>query len=53
MTPDPLTITKDQMAVVAERIMEEKFITAIPVVDDANRPLGMIHIHELLHSNII
>lgn len=53
MTPDPLTITKDQMAVVAERIMEEKFITAIPVVDDAHRPLGMIHIHELLHSNII
>ncbi len=53
MTKNPTTITKDRMAVEAERIMEQKFITAIPVVDEKQRPIGMVHIHELLTHNII
>jgi arabinose-5-phosphate isomerase len=53
MSKNPTTISPDRMAVEAARIMEEKFITAIPVVDAENRPLGMVHIHELLQHNII
>jgi arabinose-5-phosphate isomerase len=53
MTKNPITITKDKMAVEAERIMEEKFITAIPVLDKSNKPIGMVHIHNLLQENVI
>ncbi|MBN2136041.1 MAG: KpsF/GutQ family sugar-phosphate isomerase [Acidobacteria bacterium] len=53
MTKNPITISRDRMAVEAERIMEEKFITAIPVVDSENRPIGMVHIHNLLQESII
>jgi len=53
MTINPITITPDKMAVEAARIMEKMFITSIPVTDKANKPIGMIHIHELLQHNII
>lgn len=53
MSKNPTTISPDRMAVEAARIMEEKFITAIPVVDESSRPIGMVHIHELLQNNII
>jgi arabinose-5-phosphate isomerase len=53
MTKNPVTISQDRMAVEAERIMEEKFITAIPVVDSDDKPIGMVHIHNLLQENII
>ena len=53
MSKNPTTISPDRMAVEAARIMEEKFITSIPVVTDEGRPIGMVHVHELLQHNII
>jgi len=55
MTSDPETITADALAVVALRRMEERElgpITLLVVVDDAHKPLGLVHIHDILRAGI-
>jgi len=55
MTPDPETIEADTLAVVALRRMEEREqgpITVLVVVDPARRPLGLVHIHDILRAGI-
>jgi arabinose-5-phosphate isomerase len=48
MTPDPLSISPDATAVEALHIMEEKLITALPVVSDGRKVLGIVHLHDIL-----
>ncbi len=48
MTRNPLTIREDRTAAEALEIMELKLITALAVVDEANRLVGIIHLHDLL-----
>lgn len=48
MTRNPLTIRDDRTAAEALEIMELKLITALAVLDDANRLVGIIHLHDLL-----
>jgi arabinose-5-phosphate isomerase len=48
MTPDPLTIGEDRTAAEALEIMERKLITALAVVDEARKLVGVIHLHDLL-----
>ena len=48
MTHNPRTITKDKLAAEAMHIMEAKNITVLPVVDAANRPIGIIHLHDVI-----
>ncbi len=50
MTPDPMRITPDILATHALTTMESgsKKILVLPVVDDQNRPVGMIHLHDLI-----
>jgi len=55
MTPDPETIDADDLAVVALRRMEEREqgpITVLVVVDAAGRPIGLLHIHDILRAGI-
>ena len=54
MTHPPVVIEAERLAVDAVRVMEERKITVLIVVDDKNRktPLGMIHLYELLKSGI-
>ena len=47
MTPGPVTIGRDALASAALRIMEERKITSIPVVDEALKLEGLIQIHDL------
>ena len=49
MTKNPITVTKDLFTSEAVKIMNEKKITNIFVVED-NKPIGTIHIHDLLKS---
>lgn len=44
---NPITISEDILAAEALRVMEENRINVLPVVDTKNRPLAMIHIHDL------
>ena len=47
MTRNPITIAKTELATTALRIMEERKITSVLVVDADRRIEGVIHIHDL------
>lgn len=54
MTKSPKTIAPDLMAVEALNMMNNtgKGITQLFVVDEANRPIGIIHIHDCLRIGV-
>ena len=54
MTKNPITITSDSLAIKALRIMNEKKITSLCVVNgkNSNKTTGLIHIHHILEANI-
>ena len=53
MTRDPRRITSDVLAVDALRLMEQDSpVTILPVVDDRMRPVGALHIHDLIKAGI-
>jgi arabinose-5-phosphate isomerase len=47
MTKNPVTLPRTELAAVALRIMEEKKITSVLIVDAAGRLEGIVHIHDL------
>ena len=51
MTKNPKTISKDTMASEAMKIMHDKKITNIFVIE-GNKPIGVIHIHDLLNNGV-
>jgi arabinose-5-phosphate isomerase len=53
MTAGPRTIRPDALAAEALHVMNlpNKLITALYVVDD-NRPIGILHVHDLLHAGV-
>src|SRR5579862_3669274 len=53
MTPDPKTIAKDEFAVTAIALMEEKKITSLVVVDRERRVEGIVHLHDLWTTELI
>jgi arabinose-5-phosphate isomerase len=53
MTRDPIAIGIDQLAGEAMRILREKKIDQIPVVDDQNRPVGLLDVQDLLTVRIV
>lgn len=48
MTVDPVHIHPDTLAVDALHLMEDKLITALPVVDSDLAVAGILHLHDLL-----
>ncbi|HUN42290.1 MAG TPA: KpsF/GutQ family sugar-phosphate isomerase [Acetobacteraceae bacterium] len=54
MTVSPRTIGPEALAAEALHVMNarERPITALFVVDPANRPLGILHIHDLLRAGL-
>ncbi len=52
MTRTPRTIGPDQLAAEALRMMNERGITALFVVDEARRPVGILHVHDLLRAGV-
>lgn len=51
MTKNPITATKEMFTSEAIKIMNEKKITNLFVIED-NKPIGTIHIHDLLKSGV-
>lgn len=47
MTRNPVTLPRTELAASALRLMEEKKITSVLVVDSAGRLEGVLHIHDL------
>lgn len=54
MNPSPLTVSADMLGVEALRIMNDrpKPITSLFVLDDEQRPTGVLHIHDLLRAGV-
>ena len=53
MSKNPKSITKEALAVKALNIMEDFKITVLPVIDNHNKTLGIIHMHDLINAGII
>jgi arabinose-5-phosphate isomerase len=52
MTRHCKTITADQLATEALRLMEDNKITTLVITDSTKKPLGVIHIHDILMQGI-
>ena len=52
MIRSPRTINPDALAAEAVHIMEKLEISVLVVIDKERRPVGMVHIHELLQSGV-
>jgi arabinose-5-phosphate isomerase len=53
MTPRPVTIDRHMLAVEALRLMEERKITSLVVVDAGRVLEGVLHLHDLWRTNMI
>jgi arabinose-5-phosphate isomerase len=53
MTPRPITLARDLLAVEALKIMETHKITSVVVVDAAGAVEGVIHLHDLWRTQMI
>lgn len=52
MTSNPVVVAPDQLALEAAAVMEGRKITFL-VVQDAGRPVGVLHIHDLLAAKVL
>ncbi len=53
MTPAPMTISPDALAAAALGTLNEKGRTVIFAVTEASRPVGILHVHDLLRAGVI
>ncbi len=53
MTKNPVTISKDCLASEALRILKERRIDELPVVDSKKRPVGMLDVQDLLKAGLV
>ena len=53
MTSKPTVVDKDMLAAQAMRIMQDKRIDEIPVVDKNMRPVGLLDIQDLLKAGLV
>ena len=50
---EPKTILADDLAAKALEVMETWQITSLVIVDEARRPVGLIHMHDILRAKIV
>lgn len=53
MKENPTTVTEMTLMADALRILQEKSITTLFIVDGDNRPIGLVHIHDFLKSGVL
>jgi len=53
MTKTPKTITSEELAAKALSILEKNSITALIVPDEKGKPIGIIHLHDILKQGIV
>lgn len=52
MTPDPVTVSRDVTVTEAARIMSEKRVGALPVVDDKGSLVGLVSESDLIMQDV-
>lgn len=53
MTKKPLRIARDKLAAEAIRVLQDKRIDEVPVVDKKNRPVGLLDVQDLLKAGLV
>ena len=53
MTARGKTATADMLAAEALKIMEDNKINALVVIDEQNRPVGALNMHDLLRAGVM
>jgi arabinose-5-phosphate isomerase len=53
MTPNPVTISRDLLAVEALKVMETHKITAVVVIGSGHQVEGVVHLHDLWRTQMI
>jgi arabinose-5-phosphate isomerase len=53
MTKNPTVVDKGMLAVEAMRILREKKIDEVPVVDKNKRPVGLLDVQDLLKAGLV
>jgi len=53
MTARGKTATADMLAAEALKIMEDNKINALVVIDEQNRPMGALNMHDLLRAGVM
>jgi arabinose-5-phosphate isomerase len=52
MTRNPICVDKEMLAAEAMRILQDKKIDEIPVVDEKKRPIGLLDVQDLLKAGV-
>lgn len=53
MTANPKRVTATRLAMEALKIMEDKAITSLPVVDNQDVVVGFLHLHDILKARLV
>ncbi|MEW6684931.1 MAG: KpsF/GutQ family sugar-phosphate isomerase [Candidatus Edwardsbacteria bacterium] len=53
MNRSPKTITKEELAAKAAKLMESYRITALIVIDNRKHPVGIIHLHDIMQAGVV
>lgn len=53
MTANPKRITSNRLAMEALKIMEDKSITSLPVVNHEDLVIGFLHLHDILKARLV
>lgn len=53
MTKNPITISKEKLAVEALRILQERKIDELPVVDHKGKSVGLLDVQDLLKAGLV
>jgi len=53
MTRDPLTVSPHTLAGEALKLMNDRSVTVLFVVDETHKPVGILHVHDLLRAGVI
>ena len=53
MTKNPTTVQPDMLAAEAMRILKEKKIDELPVVDKSGKPVGLLDVQDLLKAGLV
>ena len=52
-TREPKTLRADDLAAKALEVMEAFAITTLVITDEAHRPAGIVHMHDILRAKIV
>ncbi|MDF7676742.1 KpsF/GutQ family sugar-phosphate isomerase [Neisseriaceae bacterium ESL0693] len=53
MAPNPKTITANRLATEALKLMQSNKVNGLAVVDDEQKPIGALNMHDLLQARIV